>query len=45
MHPVALMHMIGLMNGHECFDWQKQMARWQGFMVVLSGDTPRAESN
>lgn len=43
VHPVALACMIGLMNGHECFDWQKQMARWQRFMVVPSVDTPRAE--
>lgn len=42
MHPVAVMC---VMNGHERFDWQKQMARWQDFMVVTTVDTPRAESN
>lgn len=45
VHPVALMCVIGLMNGHGCFDWQKQMACWQSFMVVASVDTPRAESD
>lgn len=44
VHPVALMCVIGLMNGQERFDWQKQMACWQVFTVVPSVDTLRAES-
>ena len=45
MYIVALMCMIGLMNGHEGFDWQKQMAHRQGFMFASSVDMPHAESN
>lgn len=39
---LARMCIIGLMNSHVCFDWQEQMARWQGFVSGQSGYSPVA---
>lgn len=42
---LVLMCMIGLMNGHVCFDWQKQMARWPGFVSTASSSSYRRKSD
>lgn len=39
---LALMCMIGLMNDRVCFDWQEQMAHWQGFVSGRSSCPPVA---